>query len=52
MCVCVVTKEAEDRGNWAENDFMKSEVQTILENCYLCKKFPKEKVYLTYNQNI
>ena len=32
-CVCFVTKEAEDRNNWAENDFMKSEVQSILENC-------------------
>lgn len=28
-CVCFVTKEAEDRNNWAENDFMKSEVQSI-----------------------
>ena len=32
-CVCFVTKETEDRNNWAENDFMKSEVQSILENC-------------------
>lgn len=32
-CVCFVTKEAEDRNNWAENVFMKSEVQSILENC-------------------
>ncbi len=32
-CVCFVTKEAEDPGNWGENDFMKSEVQSILENC-------------------
>ena len=32
-CVCLVTKEAEDRNNWAENEFMKSEVQTILESC-------------------
>lgn len=32
-CVCFVTKEAEDRNNWAENDFMKSEVQSILEYC-------------------
>ena len=31
-CVCFVTKETEDRNNWAENDFMKSEVQSILEN--------------------
>ena len=32
-CVCFVTKEIEDPNNWAENDFMKSEVQYILENC-------------------
>ena len=31
--MCFVTKETEDRNNWAENDFMKSEVQSILENC-------------------
>ncbi|MBQ8192025.1 MAG: hypothetical protein IJZ45_09750 [Bacteroidaceae bacterium] len=31
--VCWVTKEAEDPNNWAENDYMKSEVQTILEYC-------------------
>lgn len=31
--VCFVTKEAEDRNNWGENDFMKSEVQSLLENC-------------------
>lgn len=31
-CVCFVTKEAEDRNNWAENEYMKSEVQSILEN--------------------
>ena len=30
--MCFVTKETEDRNNWAENDFMKSEVQSILEN--------------------
>lgn len=32
-CVCFVTKEAEDSNNWAENVYMKSEVQSILENC-------------------
>lgn len=32
-CVCFVTKEVEDSNNWAENVFMKSEVQSILENC-------------------
>lgn len=31
--VCFVTKEAEDPNNWGENDFMKSEVQSIIESC-------------------
>ena len=31
--VCFVTKEAEVPNNWGENDFMKNEVQFILENC-------------------
>ena len=31
--VCLVTKEAEDPGNWAENDFMKSEIQSIIDYC-------------------
>lgn len=31
--VCCVTKEAEDPNNWGENDFMKSEIQSIIENC-------------------
>ena len=31
--VCFVTKDAEDPNNWGENDFMKNEVQSILENC-------------------
>lgn len=32
-CICFITNEAEDRNNWAENDFMKSEVISILEEC-------------------
>lgn len=32
-CVCFITKEAENPNNWGENDFMKSEVQGILETC-------------------
>lgn len=31
--VCFITKEAEDPNNWGENDFMKSEIQSIIENC-------------------
>lgn len=31
--VCFVTKEAEDPNNWGENDFMKSEIQEIIDNC-------------------
>ncbi len=31
--VCFVTKEVEDRNNWGENDFMKNEVQSVLEKC-------------------
>lgn len=31
--VCFVTKEAEDPNNWGENEFMKNEIQTIIENC-------------------
>lgn len=31
--VCFVTKEAEDPSNWGENDFMKSEIQSVLESC-------------------
>lgn len=31
--VCFITKEAEDSNNWGENDFMKNEIQSILENC-------------------
>lgn len=31
--VCFVTKEAEDTNQWGENDYMKSEVQTLLTIC-------------------
>lgn len=31
--VCLITKEAEDPNNWGENDFMKNEIQSIIENC-------------------
>ena len=31
--VCFITKDAEDPNNWGENEYMKNEVQTILENC-------------------
>lgn len=31
--VCYVTKNAEDSGNWSENDFMKGEIQNLLEQC-------------------
>lgn len=31
--VCFVTKEAEDPNNWAENDFMKSEIQMKIVHC-------------------
>lgn len=31
--VCFITKEPEDPSNWGENDFMKSEIQSIIENC-------------------
>lgn len=31
--ICFVTKKAEDPNNWGENDFMKSEIQSIIENC-------------------
>lgn len=52
--VCYVTKESEDPNNWGENDFMKSEVQSILEKCpwnriydvieYFYKKLQDNKV--------
>ena len=32
--VCFVTKEAEDPNNWGENDFMKSEIQGIIDRCF------------------
>lgn len=31
--VCFITKEAEDPNNWGENDFMKNEIQSIIETC-------------------
>lgn len=31
--VCLVTKEAEDPNNWGENDFMKAEIQSIIQDC-------------------
>ena len=31
--VCMATNEAPDPGNWGENDFMNSEIQTIVLNC-------------------
>lgn len=31
--VSFVTKEAEDLNNWSENDFMKNEIQEMIENC-------------------
>lgn len=31
--VCFISKEAEDPNNWGENEFMKSEIQSVLENC-------------------
>lgn len=31
--VCDITKEAENPNNWGENNFMKNEVQSILEQC-------------------
>lgn len=31
--VCLILKEAEDPNNWAENKFMKSEIQSLLLNC-------------------
>ena len=31
--VCTATNEAPDPGNWGENDFMNSEIQTIVLNC-------------------
>ena len=32
--VCFVTKEAENPNNWGENDFMKSEIQGIIDRCF------------------
>lgn len=52
-CVCFVTKEAEDRNNWAENDFMKSEVQSILDNCPWYRIYDIiESFYLQINDKI
>lgn len=31
--VCLATKEAPDPNNWGENDFMNSEIQSIINNC-------------------
>ena len=31
--VCFVTKEAEDPNNWGENDFMRSEIQGVIDGC-------------------
>ena len=31
--VCFATKEAPDPNNWGENDFMNSEIQSIIDNC-------------------
>lgn len=31
--VCLATKEAPDPNNWGENDFMNSEIQSIIDNC-------------------
>lgn len=31
--VCYITKETEDPNNWGENDFMKQEIQNIINNC-------------------
>lgn len=52
-CVCFVTKEAEDRNNWAENDFRKSEVQSILDNCPWYRIYDIiESFYLQINDKI
>lgn len=32
-CVCYVTKVAPDPNNWGENEFMKQEIETLLEEC-------------------
>jgi len=31
--VCAVLREAPDRGNWSENMYMESEVQSLMNNC-------------------
>ena len=31
--ICLVVQESEDPNNWGENEFMKNEIQTIIENC-------------------
>ena len=31
--VCTATKTAPNRGNWGENDFMRDEIVSLLENC-------------------
>ena len=33
--VCLAVGEAPDTNNWLENDYMKTEVQNIVQNCML-----------------
>ena len=32
--VCFATKESPDPNNWNENEFMRSEVQSVIESCH------------------
>ena len=32
--VCLATKESPDPSNWNENEFMRSEIQVVVENCH------------------
>ena len=51
-CVCFVTKKAENPYNWSENDFMKSEIQEIIQNCDWYRVYDiVESFYMKLSQN-
>lgn len=44
-CVCLAVGCAPDPNNWSENDFMKAEIQDIVQNCYWSKVYDVLEAY-------
>lgn len=50
--VCYVTRQPEDPSNWGENDFMKSEIQIILESCPWNRIYDVIEAFATQHKHI